>query len=334
LRTIASTDRQGDAARSIVDHNATLSDLAAIQVPPPALIVWPETSYPADWTEPAPGVAVKDLPRKEQEYIDDSKDLARRVAKRWQTNVLLGLNVEVVGANDWRRRYNSALLVRSDGQAGGHYDKMHRVPFGEYVPLVDWFPWMKNYAPYDHDYSVAIGENFARFPLGAYRFGVVICYEDTDPSLARQYVGGDGGPPVDFLVNISNDGWFDGTEEHEQHLAICRFRAIECRRAVVRAVNMGVSAVVDSNGRVLQPQRIAESGRTKLPFAEWAVQDKHYLPASDWGRFKKVAGVLTVTVPIDSRSSFYALHGDWLPWLCWLIIGLGLIRAVVRPALG
>src|SRR5207237_2965743 len=114
------------------------------------------------------------------------------------------------------------------------------------------------------------------------------CYEDTDPYLARQYVRpGSAAPTVDFLLNISNDGWFDGTSEHEEHLAICRFRAIECRRAIARAVNMGISAVVDGNGRVIA------------------------LPRADWTRSKKVAAVLTAAVPIDHRVSLYARFGDW-----------------------
>src|SRR5262249_51049995 len=101
------------------------------------------------------------------------------------------------------------------------------------------------------------GQEFTRFWLSDsateknYSFGVLICYEDTDPELARPHVQGRG--PADFLLNISNDGWFDGTSEHDEHLAICRFRAVECRRSVARSVNMGISAVIDSNGRVLEP---------------------------------------------------------------------------------
>ena len=61
---------------------------------------------------------------------------------------------------------------------------------------------------------------------------------------------------ADFLINISTDGWFDGTSEHDEHLAICRFRAVECRRSVGRAVNMGISAVIDGDGRVLEPRPV------------------------------------------------------------------------------
>ena len=157
------------------------------------------------------------------------------------------------------KQYNSALSlpVRRRRQVD-RYDKIHRVPFGEYVPLRDWLPFMNHFAPYDHDYSVRIGENLTRFVLGKYRFGVLICNEDADPVLGRAYGSEDSdGPAVDFLINISNDGWFADTCEHEQHLAICRFRAIECRRAVARSVNTGISAIIDSNGRVRETEAAA-----------------------------------------------------------------------------
>ena len=130
-------------------------------------------------------------------------------------------------------------------------------------------------------------------------------------------------------MNISNDGWFDGTSEHEEHLAICRFRAVECRRSVVRAVNMGVSAVIDGNGRVLRPELVRCDGDNCI----WQVAGDHPgpLPVSDWSQFKKVAGVLIATVPIDSRSSLYARWGDWLPIGCWIVVGAGVAIGLLWP---
>lgn len=145
-----------------------------------------------------------------------------------------------------------------------------------------------------------------RFLVGEHRFGVLICYEDTDSVLARRYVLSGTEQTVDFLVNISNDGWFKGTSEHEEHLAICRFRAIECRRAVARAVNMGISAVIDGNGRVMA------------------------LPAATWGGSKKIAAVVHANVPLDRRDSLYAQWGDWLPAGCWLLAVGGILGAFVR----
>src|SRR5262249_37193101 len=130
-----------------------------------------------------------------------------------------------------------------------------RIPFGEFLPLREELPWLKKFTLYKGAaWEIAPGKELKRFELGKYTFGVLICYEDTDPALARQYGAdhADGGP-VDFLINISNDGWFAGTSEHNEHLAISRFRAVETRKSVARAVNMGISAVIDPNGRVLQP---------------------------------------------------------------------------------
>jgi len=286
----------GEAAKkSMVHHYRDLSDQAISKHPD--LIVWPETSYPEDWVVTPDG-----QPNKE------SLKLARIVAERWRTPVLLGLNVQALQNDDRSRRYNSAILIQADGGAGGRYDKIHRVPFGEYVPFGEALPFMNHFSPYDDSsYSVHAGEHFTRFPLGVYHFGVIICYEDSDPYLARQYVRADSdGPAVDFLLNISNDGWFDGTSEHEEHLAICRFRAVECRRAVARAVNMGISAVIDGNGRVVA------------------------LPADSWSQSKKIEAVLTANIPIDRRASLYALWGDWLPWGCWLVVSLGVGWGIVR----
>jgi apolipoprotein N-acyltransferase len=179
---------------------------------------------------------------------------------------------------------------------------------------------MKMFSAYDYDFSITPGEKYTRFPLNGHHFGVLICYEDSDPFMARRYLTQtDDGPPVDFLVNISNDGWFDGSCEHEEHLAVSRFRAIECRRAMVRAVNMGISAVIDSNGRVLKPTL---APATSPPV--WVIQEEFgRLPdfaVSDWHKFKKTLGILKATVPIDDRFSFYVLAGDWLPIGCWAAI--------------
>lgn len=252
------------------------------------------------------------------------------MAAQWHTNLLVGTNGVTV--TDGRpRRYNSAILIDRQGKRAGRYDKIHRVPFGEFVPFREWLPWMEVFAPYDFDYSIWPGKQFTRFPIidsatgRRFTFGTVICYEDTDAVVARPYGGGDGAAPADFLLNISNDGWFDGTSEHDEHLAICRFRAIECRRSVARSVNMGISAVLDSNGRVLQPHELPRPDpQIDRDFHVWTLPMQRdgtaELPVSQWHEYKKVAGVLLATVPVDDRISLYARWGDWLPWLCWLIV--------------
>jgi apolipoprotein N-acyltransferase len=320
----SAAEDSSSAGKKIVDHYLYLTQEALGYKP--ELLVWPETSWPADWVESPPGTP-----------DSDSQWLAHAMSGRSKTNVLLGLNSEVHLVNGEDRRYNSALLIQADGKLGGRYDKIHRVPFGEFVPFRDWLPWMNMFAPYDFDYSITPGEQLTRFPLGQSHFGVVICFEDTDPTLARGYVddgGADREPKADFLLNISNDGWFDGTSEHEEHLANCRFRAIESRRAVARVVNMGISAVIDANGRVLEPDTKATLDKPiamtlwDLPFRGSRPRE---LPVSRWSEFKKVAGVLTAVIPIDHRASVYARFGDWLPWTCWLVIACGIVWPWVRP---
>ncbi|HZV07789.1 MAG TPA: apolipoprotein N-acyltransferase [Gemmataceae bacterium] len=306
-------DHAEDAADHMTRHSSGLADLAAVFRP--NLIVWPETSWPYEWVE------------KEGVPIVGCRKMAEDMATNWQTNLLVGMNGSTVGADKVPHRYNTAILINRQGKAAGRYDKIHRVPFGEYVPFRDWLPWMNYFAPYDFDYSVWPGEHHTRFPLAdassgrLFRFGVLICYEDTDADVSRPYGGGDDEAPADFLLNISNDGWFDGTSEHDQHLAICRFRAVECRRAVARAVNMGISALIDSNGRVLQPQEMPSPDHQ---FQVWSVPMPHdnpaELPVSQWHEYKKVAGVLLAIVPIDERVSLYARWGDWLPWACWIFL--------------
>jgi apolipoprotein N-acyltransferase len=252
----------------------------------------------------------------------------RWMAERWKSHLLLGVNTNVREKGFPDRRYNSAVLLDPEAKVGPRYDKIHRIPFGEFVPLEEWFPWMNYFAPYNYPYSILPGERQTRFPLGEFHFGVLICYEDTDPYLARQFVGNsDGETSADFLLNISNDGWFKGTSEHEEHLAICRFRAIESRRAVARAVNMGVSAMIDGNGRVLQPtvDRVEWHGGKCCIWRLGADQGAvHELPVSEWGQFKKVPAVLTALIPIDDRYSLYAHWGDWLPLACGCILVGGL----------
>jgi apolipoprotein N-acyltransferase len=338
-------------------HFFALNDLAAQQKPKPNLIVWPETSFPGAWYDAAP-----DAPKPHPDGWDDDVQKCRsrfaEIVRPWDANILLGLDSDVYEADGRTHVHNSALLLDPEAQPLGRYDKMHCVPFGEYVPFREWLPWMRVLAPYDFDYSVTPGRAATRFsletgPNSRFSFGVAICYEDTDPDRTRPYGGGDGGPPVDFLLNTSNDGWFDGTSEHEEHMAMCRFRAIECRRSVARAVNMGISALIDPDGRVLAPRpventewdrpdvrttimtRIAglsddaniraslELFPTNHKAAVWRASQGAELPAARWGEFKKTPCILLADVPIDHRGSFYARWGDWLAWGCWVLIGVG-----------
>jgi apolipoprotein N-acyltransferase len=331
------TESSAEAAQRMVRHFDELALGAAAFHPD--LVVWSETSTLFDWVERPAG-----------RPTNQTQSNALACAMQQRVPQLLGLNSLIPGPNGQLRRHNSALLIDEQGRGLGRYDKIHCVPFGEYVPFRDWLPIMNRLAPYDFDYSVWPGQSSTRFPLRVpdqrFTFGVLICYEDSDPALARPYAGGDDQPPADFIVNISNDGWFDGTSEHDQHLAICRFRAVESRRSVARSVNMGISALIDSNGRVLAPEphappaiwatfvgeRADDQPDPRVWEVPWRPGGAEELPVSRWGEYKKVPGVLLAAVPIDRRVSFYGRWGDWLPWACWGLLAGVLVLAVFWPA--
>jgi apolipoprotein N-acyltransferase len=151
-----------------------------------------------------------------------------------------------IPSGNWGRRYNSAYLLDPNGRYVDRYDKMHLVPFGEYIPLRSTLPFLANFVPFDA--SLSEGEKQTIFQIErngrTLKFGVLICYEDTDSELARR-LRRDG---ADFFVNISNDAWF-GLSELDQHYVTARFRAIENRVGVVRSGNNGLSGLIDPLGR-------------------------------------------------------------------------------------
>ncbi len=316
IKNEASQEEGSRAAQMVLAHYERLHALASRQRPVADLIVWPETSFPDEWVESSPG-----------QPTAGTKQIINWLAERSVTDLLFGINLHEENVQPWAR-YNSAILIERSGQVLERYDKIHRVPFGEYVPFRDWLPFLARLVPYDFDYSIRPGKRLTRFPVNGSNFGVLICYEDTDPSMAIRYVKSN--PTADFLVNISNDGWFMGTSEHEEHLAICRFRAIETRRPIIRSVNMGISAIIDANGRVLRPGA-AEVVEDDIHL--WSLPDGRasQLPPAQWADFKKCAGVLTGRIPLDHRVTWLPVAGLYLPEACWCAILGCLAWPFTRP---
>src|SRR5207244_1128059 len=154
------------------------------------LVVWPETCYPYSYCWLAPGTDPATADPAFRDDVRQSRRLLAEAAGLWKTTTLPGLSgYEWAGGPE--RRDNPALLPNPGGTPGDRYDKMHRVPFGEYVPFGGTFPWLQALTPYSGDYSCRPGESYTRFPLHVgdktYTFGCLICYEDSDPYLARQY---------------------------------------------------------------------------------------------------------------------------------------------------
>jgi apolipoprotein N-acyltransferase len=273
----------------------------------PDMVIWPETAYRYPLATIASDVTDDDLRRlirNDEVEPAEIREFARRVRKDLMTYaaragvpILMGINTEFFKQSG-SQRFNSAFLVSPHGELSEPYNKIHLVPWGEYLPLRDWLPWLRIFTPHaSADYGLQAGTSPVRFSLGDWTFGVLICFEDTQPWAARAYVRDD---PVDFLVNISNDGWFGVVQpaeaeaslwrraQHEAHLAISVFRAVECRRPLVRSVNTGISAVIDSAGRIVESS------------------------ASTPGKSKLAARVIVAQVPLDRRRSLYSQTGDWL----------------------
>lgn len=218
------------------------------------------------------------------------------------------------------RSYNSATVFHPDAGEPGRYDKIHLVYFGEVVPfrfgqMHFLYLWLNSIMPFSgpdggYEYSLFRGDGFHQFaiepasqPGKEYRYGIPICYEDVMPYVSREFAsGGSPSKRVDFLLNISNDGWFGRGIQQPQHLAVCVFRAVENRVGIARAVNTGVSGFIQPTGRIHGLHLTRVDSPTPWP-----------------GN----SGFSVANVGVDSRYTFYSRFGDWFGWMCaliWLVI--------------
>ncbi|MFH0960842.1 MAG: apolipoprotein N-acyltransferase [Pseudomonadota bacterium] len=249
---------------------ATYDSLAADALKKGAtFLIWPETSIPVV-------IGGTDITWK----------LATNISRRLEVPMLIGAPFEN-RVGDQIQFFNSAFLVEN-GELTQRYDKIHLVPFGEYMPLSWILPLGPGIAAREEDYSagrVMTVMNVNGFPP----FSVLICYEAIFPNLSRTAVN--SGAKV--LVNITNDGWFGDSAAPYQHLAMAGFRAIENRVWLFRAANTGVSAVFDPGGRLLAWLSLMERGQ------------------------------LVQSVPSSPKAgSFYTRNGDVFAWTisCLLIL--------------
>jgi apolipoprotein N-acyltransferase len=232
-----------------------------VSAPPPTLIVWPESAvgfFPA-----------------ENPVLTDRIVNALRAGR----NALLTGAPRAGGRPGVAAIYNSAYLLTGDGVAAV-YDKRVLLPFVERMPL----------RPEDGPYLA--GTEPTIFSVAGTRFGALICYEAIYPELSRELVR----HGAQFLVNISNDSWFEAGAGPEQHYALARFRAVENHVSLVRVTNSGVSGVIDPAGREI----------VRLPSRATAAE--------------------SVAVPITPGGSFYSDHGDVFAGFCigFSCVALGL----------
>ena len=231
----------------------------------PALVIWPETAVPL-------------FLRQDSATLERLRLLSARVG----APLVLGAVDAEPGTT--RRYFNSAFFVTGEG-IGAKYDKIHLVPFGEYVPLSTLLGFVRGWAAFISEFDS--GTVRAVFPLREAPFGVVICYEGLFPELFREFVA----EGARFMVNMTNDAWFGETSGPWQHLAVLPFRAVENRVAIARAANTGVSAVIEPSGRIR---------RTLGLFRRGIVEDR---------------------LPERTRTTFYTRRGDAFAYAC---LGLSL----------
>ncbi|MDB4976872.1 MAG: Apolipoprotein N-acyltransferase, partial [Myxococcaceae bacterium] len=237
-----------------------------------ALTVWGETAYPYP------------LLRSEARA---PRDVRRVLGDGVVGPVLLGLET-YAGFEQDAAKYNSAWLVRRDGSLGERVDKTRLLAFGEYIPFWDWLPEGRaRYASrgFTHGVPGTIGTERGKL-------GVLICYEDLFASSARATVS----LGARALVNLTNDAWFGDSREPLLHDLLARFRSIELRRDLVRAVNTGVSSFTAATGEVLMQTR----------------------------SFERASFVASVRL-LDEQT-LYARWGDWCLPGCILLLALCLLR--------
>jgi len=278
-----------------------LSELALATKPD--VLVWPEAALP--------------------ELNDESFRAITNLVARHQVFMVFGADDYELkpGAPPGSNRpsdyafYNSALLLSPEGKVLSTYRKRHLVIFGEYIPLADWLPFLKWFTPIEGGF--AAGREPVAFALGArresdtlvpqsapptvtsvpLRAGMLICFEDVVAHVTRA-----SATDANFLLNLTNDGWFGESAQQFQHAAHSVFRAVENRRPVVRCTNNGLTCWVDETGFM------------------------HDLGVGDAADVHGTGfRVVKLVVPAGPREpTFYQRHGNWFGWSCVVAI-LGML---------
>ncbi len=260
----------------------------------PDIVVWPEAALP-----------------KLLRYDEETHTRVTGLAIRHKVWLFIGADDAEPGEGPEGDKnpifFNSAFAVSPQGKLTAQYNKRRLVMFGEYVPLSRWLPFMRMFSPVGSGFTP--GEEpvwfETRAPLNL-RVGPLICFEDIFSDLAREHVDAD----TDFLLNVTNDGWFGAGSQQWQHAANAAFRAVENGVPIIRCANNGISCWADEFGI------LRETG-----FAD--------------GRSEYAAGHKIVNVPRQRPEAwpartFYNRHGDWFGWGCVAVSLILLIHARLR----
>jgi apolipoprotein N-acyltransferase len=242
-----------------------------------------------------------------KQNIKDGDEHTQAMARMLAQPILLGTafwSIRLSGA----KLTNASVIITAEKGRTARYDKVHLVPFGEYIPLGGYIPLIKYLVPYPEgfNYNSDHGNELISLHEGRLHLAPLICFEDTIPDLTRQYMAqATPDRPIEILVNQSNDGWFKNSIEAWYHLSAAVFRCVEARRPMIRSSNTGLSNLVNSLGEV---ERTFESE----------------------GKTQGVDGVMIVDVRLDDRVPPYILLGDMLPRAAWLMIGTCLVLSLLR----
>jgi apolipoprotein N-acyltransferase len=235
------------------------------------LVIWPETAAPFFFLR-----------------TPDLSAEVQKIAKESGAYLLFGSPAMEL-TSDGERYFNRAYLLNPQGETIGSYDKAHLVPYGEYVPLRRFFPFIGKMVPMVGDFAEGPVGATVSLPEGA--IGPLVCYESIFPYLSRAQVANG----ASLLVNITNDAWFGKTAAAYQHLSMAVLRAAENHVCLARAANTGISAFIDGSGRLLWQ-------------SELNVPDAH-----------------AMELPLLPGGSLYTRIGDVFAWACVIVCGLALI---------
>ncbi|MFC1884648.1 apolipoprotein N-acyltransferase [Thermodesulfobacteriota bacterium] len=200
----------------------------------PDMIIWPETAVPF--------------------FFQNNRTFSPRIfslAKESGAVIIFG-SPAYTNVKGLTRYYNRAYLVSPQNLPVQYYDKVHLVPFGEYVPLKNVFSFINRLVPAAGDFRA--GKEVRPFSHSGLGIGVLICFECIFPELAREHTL----KGARILVNLTNDAWFGKTSAPHQHLSMAVFRAVENRRPLLRSANTGISAFIEPQGRIVSKSRIFE----------------------------------------------------------------------------
>lgn len=261
------------------------------------LIVWPETALPAP-----------------VQWNDKAAQMVKRVIRKTKTHLLIGsldFRRPPAASNTSREEENtadyamtnSALLINPDGEVLDYYDKIHRVPFGEYVPFGKYLPWLVEMIGMGRDLLAGAEYTILKLPRHV-KAGVNICYEDAYPGISRAFVE----RGANLLFTLTNDAWYAKSSGARQHFTHAVFRAAENRRPLFRAGNNSDTCLIWPNGKI---------------------EGLLYDPVTG-SRFIRGYRVYDVPVWDELPTSFYTEYGDWFAQSCAIIL---LVTAIVLVAL-